>query len=73
MELRERANAARAKPERLRPERAKPEGPKSERVLPEPRQSRTGSASKGGLAYEAGLTAQLRGSSEGGDTPRSVA
>lgn len=73
MELRERANAARAKPERLRPERAKPEGPKSERVLPEPRQSRTGSASKGGLAYEAGLTAQLRGSSEEGDTPRSVA
>lgn len=46
---------------------------RSERVTPEPPKSRIGSASEGGLAYEAGLTAQLRRRSDKGDSSRSVA
>lgn len=62
------AEMASPKTEPTKRERAVPERP-----LPEPPKSRIGSASKGGLAYEAGLTAQLRRPSEEGAAPRSVA
>lgn len=54
-------------------EPSKRERAKSERNLPEPPKSRIGAASHGSLAYESGLTAQLRRPSGEDDVPRSVA